>query len=49
MSPGGVIVIDDYDDWSGCRRAVADFLSVTTDVHTESRQRLHLVKDGPRP
>ena len=49
MSPGGVVVIDDYDDWSGCRRAVADFLSVTTDVHTESRQRLHLVKDGPRP
>ncbi len=26
LTPGGVIVIDDYDDWSGCRRAVDDFL-----------------------
>lgn len=27
MAPGGVIAIDDYYDWEGCRRAVHDFLS----------------------
>ncbi len=27
VSPGGLIIIDDYDDWVGCRRAVHDFLS----------------------
>lgn len=46
MSMGGVIVIDDYDDWSGCRQAVDDFLRVTPDARTERRSRLHLVK-GP--
>lgn len=25
--PGGAIIIDDYFDWEGCRRAVHDFLS----------------------
>jgi hypothetical protein len=48
LSPGGVIVIDDYDDWSGCRRAVDDFLAITPDVSTRRRSRLHLVKDGGR-
>lgn len=23
--PGGIVVIDDYDNWSGCRKAVHDF------------------------
>lgn len=27
VSPGGVIAIDDYYDWEGCRCAVHDFLS----------------------
>jgi len=27
IMPGGVIVVDDYFDWEGCRRAVHDFLS----------------------
>jgi O-methyltransferase len=27
MAQGGVLVIDDYYDWEGCRRAVHDFLS----------------------
>ncbi|MEQ1550286.1 TylF/MycF/NovP-related O-methyltransferase [Sphingorhabdus sp.] len=27
MAVGGVILIDDYYDWEGCRRAVHDFLS----------------------
>lgn len=27
LLPGGAIIIDDYFDWEGCRRAVHDFLS----------------------
>lgn len=27
IRPGGAIIIDDYFDWEGCRRAVHDFLS----------------------
>jgi hypothetical protein len=42
---GGVIVIDDYDDWSGCRRAVDEFVRVTPDARTRRRSRLHLLKD----
>ncbi len=45
LSPGGVIVIDDYDDWSGCRQAVDDFLRETEDAHTERRFHLQVVKD----
>jgi hypothetical protein len=25
--PGGLIILDDYYDWEGCRKAVHDFLS----------------------
>ncbi len=25
LSPGGFVVVDDFTDWAGCRRAVADF------------------------
>jgi O-methyltransferase len=25
LSPGGFVIIDDYTDWIGCRRAVTDF------------------------
>jgi asparagine synthase (glutamine-hydrolysing) len=48
LSPGGVVVVDDYDDWSGCRGAVDDFLAVTGDAATERWSRLHLVKQSPR-
>lgn len=27
VTPGGVVVIDDYDDWPGCRRATDEFLA----------------------
>ena len=27
ISPGGIIVVDDYYTWDGCSRAVHDFLS----------------------
>jgi asparagine synthase (glutamine-hydrolysing) len=44
LSPGGVAVIDDYDAWSGCQKAVDEFLVGRTDVVTEKKSRLHLVK-----
>lgn len=27
LSKGGVIIIDDYDDWEGCRKAVEEYIS----------------------
>jgi predicted O-methyltransferase YrrM len=29
LSPGGIIILDDYFDWSGCRKATDDFLKQT--------------------
>lgn len=40
MSPGGVILIDDYHDYGGCRTAVEEFLS----RHPE-----YLFEDGANP
>lgn len=44
LSVGGVVVIDDYDHWSGCHSAVDDFLRDREDVKLERHARLHLVK-----
>ena len=44
MSEGGVIVVDDYDAWTGCRRAVDEFISTVTDCTVERRIRLQLIK-----
>jgi Macrocin-O-methyltransferase (TylF) len=44
MSKGGVIVVDDYYAWTGCRRAVDEFISTSTDCTVERRVRLHLIK-----
>ena len=44
MSKGGVIVVDDYDAWTGCRRAVYEFISTATDCTVERRTRLQLIK-----
>jgi hypothetical protein len=44
MSKGGVIVVDDYDSWTGCRRAVDEFISTATDCTVERRTRLQLIK-----
>jgi hypothetical protein len=44
---GGIIIIDDYEDWSGCRKAVDDFLAKFSDLyHLETywKTKLHLVK-----
>lgn len=29
MSPGGIVIVDDYPVWDGCSRAVHDYLSAT--------------------
>lgn len=45
LSPGGVMVIDDYFKWSGCRTAVDEFLAAHPDDYTTVRMtRLHLVR-----
>jgi asparagine synthase (glutamine-hydrolysing) len=44
LSPGGVMVIDDYDAWSGCRTAVDEFVAEHPDCRIERRSRLHLVR-----
>jgi asparagine synthase (glutamine-hydrolysing) len=41
---GGVLVIDDYDHWTGCRTAVDEFLLHRADCHIERWSRLHLLK-----
>lgn len=35
LAPGGVIVIDDYNDYAGCRTAVDEFLAAHGDFHME--------------
>ena len=43
--PGGVLVIDDYDSWSGCRRAVDEYFADKKDrFEWVTRARLHLVR-----
>lgn len=32
LSPGGLCIIDDYHDWSGCKRAVDEFLADHADL-----------------
>lgn len=44
LAPGGAMVIDDYDHWSGCRDAVDEFLDHTPDADLERHTRLHIVK-----
>jgi predicted O-methyltransferase YrrM len=44
LSDSGVIIIDDYYAWSGCRRAVDDFTAMRSDCERQEKARLHLVK-----
>jgi predicted O-methyltransferase YrrM len=44
LSPGGVMVIDDYFKWSGCRTAVDEFLAGNEGYRTVRRTRLHIEK-----
>jgi len=45
---GGRIVLDDYDHWSGCRRAVDEYFTERDGFRFERRARLHVVRD-PEP
>jgi asparagine synthase (glutamine-hydrolysing) len=42
---GGRFVLDDYDQWSGCRRAADEWLAANPTFRAERRVRLHLVRD----
>ncbi len=45
LVPGGVLVIDDYDDWTGCRLAVDKvFADKREEFRFERRSRLHVVR-----
>jgi asparagine synthase (glutamine-hydrolysing) len=42
---GGVLIIDDYADWSGCRRAVDSyFASRQEEFVFETKSRLHIIR-----
>jgi asparagine synthase (glutamine-hydrolysing) len=40
VSEGGIVIIDDYNDWGGCRKAVDEFIAERSD---------YLFEDGPNP
>ena len=42
--PGGRIVLDDYDAWSGCRTAVDEYFSGRDDFRLERRAKLHVIR-----
>jgi len=43
---GGVLVIDDYDHWSGCRKAVDEYFADKQDKYRFVRKsRLHIVRN----
>lgn len=45
LSNGGILVIDDYFVWSGCRRAVDEyFASRMPDYEFQTKSRLHIVR-----
>ena len=45
LVPGGVLVIDDYDNYSGCRRAVDEyFRDRPSEYEFVRRSRLHIVR-----
>jgi hypothetical protein len=46
LTIGGRFVIDDYDEWSGARTAVDEFLASHKEYLTERHARLHLVKQA---
>ena len=48
LSPGGVIILDDYNDYGGCRTATTDFLRAHADMRlAEDTHNAVLVRDVP--
>jgi asparagine synthase (glutamine-hydrolysing) len=49
LVPGGALVIDDYDAWSGCRKAVDEYFADKKDRYEFVRKaRLHVVRKRDR-
>lgn len=46
LVPGGRIVVDDYYAWSGCARAVDEFVPHHPELRVEMRAKVHLVRTG---
>jgi len=45
LSRGGCLIIDDYDSWSGCRKAVNEFfLGKSDEYYFYRRSRIHIVR-----
>lgn len=44
LVPGGRMVIDDYDFWAGCRKAVDEYFDGREGFRFERKNRLHVVK-----
>jgi Macrocin-O-methyltransferase (TylF) len=43
--PGGRIVLDDYDHWSGCRRAVDEYFADRPGYRLEHKAKLHVIRE----
>jgi hypothetical protein len=49
LVPGGALVIDDYDAWSGCRKAVDDYFAGKKERYEFVRKsRLHILRKRER-
>ncbi len=49
LAPGGVLVIDDYDYWEGCRKAVDDYFSrAPAHFRFMRKAALHVVREAGR-
>jgi multidrug efflux pump subunit AcrA (membrane-fusion protein) len=45
LVPGGRIVLDDYNKWSGCRTAVDEYFADRDGFRFEQRAKLHVIRD----
>lgn len=45
LEPRGVLVIDDYHGWSGCRRAVDEYFGDRRGFRFTQKRRLHIVRE----
>ena len=49
LSCGGILVIDDYEHWAGCRKAVDEYFADKRDKYSfHRRSRLHILREMPR-
>ena len=44
LVPGGRIVLDDYNKWSGCRKAVDEYFAGRDGFRLEQRAKLHVIR-----